>query len=96
MAVQVKYMRHVPPFMPGDRSTVSPSRAEFLRKSGAVEVIGEVEPPAPRQLGEFDPAVAEVSELRAFISGRGESLPPNLGIEKLRARAAEILAKDQA
>lgn len=95
MTVIVKYLRHVPPFMPGDRSSVSPSRAEFLRKSGAVEVISDAKP-EPRKTVEFDPATSEVSELRAFISGRGESLPPNLGIEKLRARAAEILAKDQA
>jgi hypothetical protein len=95
--VKVTYLRHAPPFMPGDVSTLPADKASALKASGIVKIEGSAETPVIASgAAEFDPAKSPIEEVRAFIVGRGEKIADNAPDAALRRQASAILAKKPA
>jgi hypothetical protein len=92
--LNVKFKKHVPPFMPGDKTTLHAGRAKMLGASGALEILSGADAAEPASRGlTFDPAKSEIEEVRAFILGQGDDIPANAKPEKLRELAAALQAK---
>jgi hypothetical protein len=95
--VKVKFLRHFPPFMPGDHATFAVEKAKSLESKGHVVVSGTA--PAPKlETGRanFDPAASPIEDVRAYIAGHGAEVPAKAPDAKLRELAATILAGAQA
>jgi hypothetical protein len=90
--VKVKFLRHAPPFMPGDHSSLPVEKAKALAAKGHVEILGGTSAPKfETGRAEFDPASSPVDEVRLFLAGHGAPAPENTPERKLRADAAAIL-----
>jgi hypothetical protein len=90
---KVKFLKHAPPYMPGDVTTIPVDKAAVFEGRGVVAILGKAEaPPERRAPLAFDPAFAPIDEVRAFIAGRGKDIPEKAAEPKLREQAAALLA----
>lgn len=92
--ISVKFVRHSAPYMPGEVAGFPEEQAKDLHARGIAFMEGPVAASPERPSTDFDPARAEIEEVRAFIIGRGESIPADASESAIR-KAADKLLKAQ-
>lgn len=89
--VSVKFLRHAPPYMPGDIASFHPDKARDLHTKGIAYAGESFDAPIERATAEFDPAKSPIEEVRAFIVGRGETIPADATEAAIRKAADRLL-----
>jgi len=91
--VKVRYLRHAPPFMPGDHSVMPHAKAKELEAKGRVKIVEDAKAPKIETgRAEFDPASSPIEDVRGYIAGHGGEIPAKAPDARLRELAASILA----
>lgn len=93
--VNVRILRHMPPYMPGEVTTLPVAKADELKKQGLVDFEGKADAPViATGAASFDPNKSPIEEVKAFVVGRGGTVSPGAPEAPVRKSAAAILAKD--
>jgi hypothetical protein len=93
---KVTFLRHSPPYMPGDSVVLPAGRAKALEETGHVEIAGRSKAPKIETgRTEFDPAKSPIDEVRGFLVGHGLDIAAEAKEADLRKLAAETLASLQ-
>lgn len=93
---KVTFLRHAPPYMPGDSAVLPAARAKALEETGHVQIAARARAPKLETgRAEFDPAKSPIEEVRAFLVGHGVDIAADAKDADLRQQAAEKLAESQ-